>query len=233
MEFTRKGFTAMILYDFKSSLSPQDCAARLQNAFGREAPHLSTVRRWQLIEENRLIAYEEIRGHSGIVMSACDVSRCHRPPPAHAPPPPHRRATPREGHIRHEECISNSLLKIGPFRTRPLSTRRNSRRRYLSVRTRRYAFYACHARYIQLIGPKLFSGRRVRRPDASAHSKLPSSSAIFFRSPADPKTEPSLLQQRLTITRRRSNFFLSERREAEKERNCCGWESLMKKCNAR
>lgn len=102
MELTRKDFRAMIFYDFKSSLSPQDCYARLQNAFGTEAPHLSTVRRWYaefnrgrvslcdeiregrpstatteenvatvrlLIEENRRITYEEIRGHLGIGMS--------------------------------------------------------------------------------------------------------------------------------------------------------------------
>lgn len=92
----------MIFYDFKSSLSPQECSARLQNAFGLEAPHLSTVRRWyadfnrgrvslhddsregrpstavteenvaairRLIEENRRITYDEIRGQLGIGMS--------------------------------------------------------------------------------------------------------------------------------------------------------------------
>ncbi|GBP02728.1 hypothetical protein EVAR_66742_1 [Eumeta japonica] len=36
----------MIFYDFRSSLSPQDCPAHLQNAFGREVPRFSTVRRW-------------------------------------------------------------------------------------------------------------------------------------------------------------------------------------------
>ncbi|GBP66942.1 hypothetical protein EVAR_40534_1 [Eumeta japonica] len=34
----------MIFYDFKSSLPPQDCTARLQIAFGTEAPYLCTVR---------------------------------------------------------------------------------------------------------------------------------------------------------------------------------------------
>ncbi|GBP35631.1 hypothetical protein EVAR_33834_1 [Eumeta japonica] len=43
MELTRKRFQGD---DFKSSLSPQDCTARLQNAFGRKAPHLNTLRRW-------------------------------------------------------------------------------------------------------------------------------------------------------------------------------------------
>lgn len=102
MDLTRKDFRAMIFYDFKSSLSPHECSTRLQNAFGVEAPHLSTVRRWyaefnrgrvslddefregrpstavteenvaavrRLIEENRRITYDEIRGQLGIGMS--------------------------------------------------------------------------------------------------------------------------------------------------------------------
>ncbi|XP_026760939.1 histone-lysine N-methyltransferase SETMAR-like [Galleria mellonella] len=62
MELSRKDFRAMIFYDFKSSLSPQDCAARLQNAFGREAPCLSTVRRWYAeFERSRVSLHGEFR----------------------------------------------------------------------------------------------------------------------------------------------------------------------------
>ncbi|GBP52080.1 hypothetical protein EVAR_41983_1 [Eumeta japonica] len=48
MDLTRKYFKATIFYDCRSSLSPQDCDCSYQNAFGREASHLSTVRRCAL-----------------------------------------------------------------------------------------------------------------------------------------------------------------------------------------
>lgn len=62
MELSRKDFRAMIFYDFKSSLSPQECAARLQNAFGREAPWLSTVRQWFVeFDRGRVSLHDEFR----------------------------------------------------------------------------------------------------------------------------------------------------------------------------
>ncbi|GBP39549.1 Putative uncharacterized protein FLJ37770 [Eumeta japonica] len=52
----------MIFYVFKSSLSLQDCTARLQNAFGREAPRLSTVRQWYAeFDRGRVSLRDEIR----------------------------------------------------------------------------------------------------------------------------------------------------------------------------
>ncbi|GBP82434.1 Histone-lysine N-methyltransferase SETMAR [Eumeta japonica] len=62
MELTRKNFRALIVYDFKCSLYPKDCTARLQNAFGRETPHLSTVRRWcAKFDRGRVSFHDEVR----------------------------------------------------------------------------------------------------------------------------------------------------------------------------
>ncbi|GBP61645.1 Histone-lysine N-methyltransferase SETMAR [Eumeta japonica] len=36
----------MIIYDYKTSLSLQDCTGHFQNAFGRKAARVSTVKRW-------------------------------------------------------------------------------------------------------------------------------------------------------------------------------------------
>ncbi|XP_050674410.1 uncharacterized protein LOC126971936 isoform X2 [Leptidea sinapis] len=47
---------------YSSYLSPQDCAARLLNAFGRETPRLSTVRRWFAeFERGRVSLHDEFR----------------------------------------------------------------------------------------------------------------------------------------------------------------------------
>ncbi|GBP47657.1 Histone-lysine N-methyltransferase SETMAR [Eumeta japonica] len=64
MEITRKDFRAMIFYDFKSLLFArlQDCTARLQDAFGWEAPLLSTVRRWYAeLDRGPFSLHDEIR----------------------------------------------------------------------------------------------------------------------------------------------------------------------------
>ncbi|GBP26641.1 hypothetical protein EVAR_18278_1 [Eumeta japonica] len=46
----------------KELKSPQDCTARRQNAFGRETPHLSTIRRWYTeFDRGRVSLYDEIR----------------------------------------------------------------------------------------------------------------------------------------------------------------------------
>ncbi|GBP66157.1 Histone-lysine N-methyltransferase SETMAR [Eumeta japonica] len=52
----------MIFYDFKSSLSPQDCTAYLWNGFGSEASHLGTVRRmYAEFVRGRVSLRDEIR----------------------------------------------------------------------------------------------------------------------------------------------------------------------------
>lgn len=70
-----KKFRKMIFTNFKSSLTPQDCSARLQNAFVREAPYLNTVRR-QYVEfhSDRVSLHDEIReGGPSIVTMADNV----------------------------------------------------------------------------------------------------------------------------------------------------------------
>lgn len=49
MEFKHEHFRAMVFYDFKRSLSQQECFNRLKSAFGDEVsslPSLSTVDSW-------------------------------------------------------------------------------------------------------------------------------------------------------------------------------------------
>lgn len=46
MNLSREHFRAMILYDFKSSLTRKQCVEKLRSAFGDEAPSKSTVYEW-------------------------------------------------------------------------------------------------------------------------------------------------------------------------------------------
>lgn len=46
MELNREHFRTMIFYDFRSGLTSQQCADKIQSVFGDEAPHRTTVQRW-------------------------------------------------------------------------------------------------------------------------------------------------------------------------------------------
>jgi [histone H3]-lysine36 N-dimethyltransferase SETMAR len=62
MEITRENFRAMILYDFRLHLTPRECHARLVQAFGDQAPSLSTVRNWFWeFERGREFLSDELR----------------------------------------------------------------------------------------------------------------------------------------------------------------------------
>ncbi|GBP85933.1 hypothetical protein EVAR_55675_1 [Eumeta japonica] len=73
MELIRKDFRVMIFYEFKSSLSPQDCTVQI--AFGREAPHLNTVRRWYAeLNRGRVSFHDEIREDQPLTITMENIS---------------------------------------------------------------------------------------------------------------------------------------------------------------
>ncbi|GBP24575.1 hypothetical protein EVAR_79484_1 [Eumeta japonica] len=66
----------MTFYDFKSPLSLQYCAVRLQNAFGRKSLRLSTAKRWYAeFDRDRVCIHDEIReGRSSTAIAEENVA---------------------------------------------------------------------------------------------------------------------------------------------------------------